>query len=99
MIFTSKLSTGNLGYEPMADKMVSPAKIQPGFAGIDSIRDAQGNGITVSYWKNENSIQEWKGNIDHIAAQSEGRERWYDEYEVKVTKIERAYQHKSRVKK
>ena len=32
-----------------------------------------------------------RANADHLAAQRAGAERWYEHYEVRVAKVERAY--------
>ncbi len=48
-------------------------------------------GITVSYWTDEESIAAWKRDADHAFAQYEGRTRWYDAYELRVARVERAH--------
>jgi heme-degrading monooxygenase HmoA len=48
-------------------------------------------GITVSYWKDEASVAAWKANTTHLFAQKMGIERWYEHYELRVAKVERAY--------
>ena len=75
----------------MAQKMEDLAKVQPGYLGIESARDAQGFGITVSYWDNPESIMLWRKNVEHQAAQAIGRSTWYQEFKVRVTKVERDY--------
>ena len=52
-------------------------KIQVGFLGAESTRDSSGFGITVSYWASEPAIRAWKANIEHLAAQEQGRSSWY----------------------
>jgi hypothetical protein len=47
--FTSQRTDGDGGYGPMADRMVELASKQPGFLGVESVRGANGLGITVSY--------------------------------------------------
>lgn len=91
VIFTNQLSSDNDGYEQMGDKMFELASKQPGCFGAESTRDADGVGITVSYWKDEESIAQWKANIQHLAAQRSGMERWYEHYELRVAKVERDY--------
>lgn len=49
------------------------------------------SGITVSYWKDEESIKSWKGNLDHLLAQKKGKNNWYLHYEVRISKVEREY--------
>jgi heme-degrading monooxygenase HmoA len=90
VIFTStRDEQPNDGYEHTADQMLKLAAQQPGFLGVDSAREAVG--ITVSYWADEASIAAWKHDADHAFAQYEGRTRWYDAYEVRVARVERAY--------
>lgn len=67
------------------------AAAQPGYLGHESARSADGFGITVSYWRDEESVRRWKSVAEHRAAQAGGRERWYSHYEVRVAKVERAY--------
>jgi heme-degrading monooxygenase HmoA len=77
------------GYEDTADRMLKLAARQPGFLGVDTAREDVG--ITVSYWADEASIAAWKHDADHAFAQYEGRTRWYDAYEIRVARVERAY--------
>ena len=89
VIFTTIVTENNEGYFEMAQKMEHLAKQQPGFLGIDSAR--REIGITVSYWRNLQDILNWKNNIEHIAAQKLGREQWYKQYQLRISKVEREY--------
>jgi hypothetical protein len=40
-----------------ADRMAELASEQPGYLGVDSVRDANGVGITVSYWTNGSDLR------------------------------------------
>jgi heme-degrading monooxygenase HmoA len=91
VIFTSMRTAGDNGYAAMADAMAELALRQPGNLGAENARGADGLGITVSYWEDEASIKSWKAVSSHLAAQKLGRERWYDHYELRVAKVERAY--------
>ncbi|MEL6666661.1 MAG: antibiotic biosynthesis monooxygenase [Pseudomonadota bacterium] len=91
VIFTSTLGDDDNGYDAMGQAMVDLAEHQPGFLGIETTRGADGLGMTVSYWKDEASIQAWKAQSQHMLAQKNGIERWYSHYELRVAKIERAY--------
>ena len=75
----------------MAENMENLAKLQPGYIGIESARDSSLLGITVSYWKDEKSIVDWKNNVDHELGQKYGKEKWYQSYSVRITKVERSY--------
>jgi len=91
VIFTSHLSEDDLGYENMGSDMFELALSQPGYLGMESTRDTENIGITVSYWKDEDSILAWKHLAKHMVAQRLGIERWYSHYELRVAKVERAY--------
>ena len=54
-------------------------------------RDASGFGITVSYWRSEEDIRHWRRNAEHTIARERGRTDWYEHYELRVAKVERAY--------
>ena len=91
VIFTSQRTADDAGYGKMADRMVELAAQQPGYLGVESVRGADGLGITVSYWKDEASIRHWKRQAEHLEAQALGRKQWYQAYELRVAKVERAY--------
>lgn len=91
VIFTNLLSDDTAGYDQMADKMGAMAAEQSGYLGIESTRDSDGFGITVSYWTDEAAIANWKGVAEHLFAQQMGKKNWYDYYITRVAKVERAY--------
>jgi len=92
VIFTNQSSSDQSGYAGMASKMVKLAERQPGFIGVESTRDADGLGITVSYWSDEDALLGWKAVASHMLAQKMGKERWYDHYALRVAKVERQYE-------
>ena len=58
---------------------------------VESTRGVDGFGITVSYWESEEAIAAWRRQVDHAAVRAHGREHWYERYELRVAKVERAY--------
>lgn len=91
VIFSAQRNDGDYGYSQMAARMAELAVKQPGFLGIESTRDAEGFGITVSYWSSEDAIAAWKQHLDHKPAQEAGKKVWYADYQLRVAKVERAY--------
>ena len=91
VIFSSKRTNhDNFGYSEMSIKMVELALVQEGFLGVESAREEIG--ITVSYWKDLESIKIWKNNMEHLIAQKKGRSTWYKYFKVRITKVERDYE-------
>lgn len=69
--------------------MVALAEQQDGFLGIESARENVG--ITVSYWRDLESIKAWKKNAEHRDAQKKGHEIWYSAFKVRISKVEHDY--------
>ncbi|HET8903137.1 MAG TPA: antibiotic biosynthesis monooxygenase [Saccharospirillum sp.] len=89
VIFSNHRTEDDNGYGAMADRMVQLASEQPGFLGVESVRD--GLGITVSYWESLEAIKNWKRNSEHREAQRLGHEQWYSTFKVRIAKVERDY--------
>ncbi|NMH29209.1 antibiotic biosynthesis monooxygenase [Flavobacterium sp. SE-s28] len=89
VIFRSTRTTTNDGYADTANRMVELAREQSGFLGVESARNDIG--ITVSYWKDLDSISAWKQNAEHLLAQEKGQTQWYENYIVRIAKVEREY--------
>jgi heme-degrading monooxygenase HmoA len=92
VIFSSQ-STGVdvAGYEETAVRMETLAATQPGYLGIESVRGADGFGITVSYWSTEDDARAWKRHSEHLLAQRAGRSTWYESYRVRIATVTRDY--------
>lgn len=89
VIFTSLQTKDIQGYEEAADRMYELATAEDGYLGFESARD--GLGISVSYWRDMDSIVRWKKNSEHQMAQKLGKEKWYASYRIRVCLVEREY--------
>lgn len=92
VMFTSLRNDADAdGYAEAAERMLVLAAQQPGYLGVESVRGADGVGITISYWRSENDILAWKHQAEHAATRHRGRHDWYTRYITRVAKVERAY--------
>jgi heme-degrading monooxygenase HmoA len=92
VLFTSQLSGEKQAQYPgVAVSMVELARSQPGFLGLESSRDSEGFGITLSYWDSKESIKNWKMNSEHLIAQKLGKEEFYKYYKTRIALVERDY--------
>lgn len=91
VIFSSLRREGDNGYGATADRMVELAAKQPGFLGVETVRGEDGFGLTVSYWESEEAIKNWKRDAEHTEARKRGRLEWYEHFELRIAKVERAY--------
>lgn len=86
VIFTSVRTEVDNGYEEMDQRMMELAPHQDGFLGIESAREEIG--ITVSYWRDMESIQKWSRHAEHIEAKRRAREEWYKAFRSRIAKVE-----------
>ena len=90
VIFTSQRTEGDRGYGAIAERMVELAAKQPGFLGVESVRGADGFGITVSYWRSMEDIANWRDHSEHLAAQDGGKRVWYSNFQVRICEVHAA---------
>ena len=92
VIFTNQhAAPDDAEYHAMGAAMQELAASMPGYLGFESARDEEGFGFAISYWESEGAIKNWKRQADHLNAQRRGRTDWYEQYVVRVAKVERAY--------
>ncbi len=80
-----------IGYAQAAAAMDELAAQQEGYIGMDSVRSADGLGITVSYWTSDADAKAWRDHPEHAAIRDAGRNRWYSNYSLHVAKVTRSY--------
>lgn len=92
VIFTSqRKQIDEEGYQQAAERMLEMANQVHGYLGTESLREADGFGVTISYWESEQAILAWKTQAEHAETRERGRWLWYEHFEVRVARVERAY--------
>lgn len=91
VIFTSQRTTVDDGYSELNDELYEEALSFDGYIGAESLRNAEGFGVAVLYWKDAESIKRWANYAKHIRAKQKGKELWYEGYRVRIAKVEREY--------
>ena len=89
VIFTSVYTEGDHGYTEMSDRMLELAHHQDGFLGVESAPNEIG--ITVSYYRDHESISKWRENFELSIALNEGSEEWYKSFKTRIAKVERLW--------
>ena len=87
VLFTS-LRTDSQKYSAIATAVLEEAKKQEGFLGFESARNEIG--ISVSYWRDLESIEAWKNEALHKKAQQRAKE-FYKHFRVRVCRVEKEY--------
>lgn len=89
VVFTSlRHEADDEGYGRAAQEMVDLAATMPGFLGLESVRDAAGVGITVSYWRSLDDVHAWGRHAAHVQIQRRGREVWYQAFRLRICRVE-----------
>ena len=93
-IFTSIRTGVEEGYNKMNELTLAEIKRIDGYLGHEAFRDENGFGVNVSYWKDINALKNWKDNILHKKAQALGKEKWYEQYKLRIGTVNRDYDFK-----
>jgi heme-degrading monooxygenase HmoA len=80
-----------VGYEQASEAMIQRVSQLPGFLGFDSVRGADGKGITVSYWATVEALKAWGRNAEHREIQDRGRREWYKTFRVQIAQVDGEY--------
>jgi heme-degrading monooxygenase HmoA len=78
-------------YAAVSRRMDELVRAAAGYLGMESVRGAEGVGITVSYWADRASAARWKNVVEHRAAQEAGKDRFYGWYRVRICRVEEEY--------
>ena len=89
VIFISRLKADTPGYAETARRMAELVVAMPGFLGMASWRDEEGRGVTISWWRDEDSIRRWRDHPEHARARRRGEAEWYADWHIQVCRVER----------
>lgn len=92
VIFSSKRTENEKGYNQMSKKMLELAQQQEGFLGIESVSEKNGFDLTISYWDSLKSIQNWREHAAHQTAKQKGKVDWYSMFKTRICKVEHDYE-------
>lgn len=94
-VFRSRLSDAayDAGYEARADEMLARARAMPGFVEFTSYTADDGERVSVVVFATRAEHDAWARDLDHRAAQQQGRDTFYSEYRITVAEVtdERAW--------
>ena len=94
VIFSSVRRMDDGEYDTMAEDIDALVQNEEGFLGMESVRRADGAGITVCYWRTLADVKRWKEQTLHKEAQRRGKEEWYKEFSLRITEVKETYEWK-----
>lgn len=90
ILFRSKLTEqAGEDYKALDAELEKMVQENPGFIAAKAFTAADGERLTVVWWRDEASLTEWRNLIRHREAQDLGRQKWYQYYTVEVAQVTR----------
>ena len=80
-------------YLELAAGLRSSVEQIDGFISIERFSSLSNEGkmLSISFWRDEAALEEWRQVQAHRAAQSAGRERLFSDYRLRVAEVVRDY--------
>ena len=84
---------GKSEYLKIAAKLRSFLENRDGFISIERFQSLteEGKILSLSFWRDENSIAEWRNVLEHRNAQKKGKESLFRSYRIRVAEVVRDY--------
>jgi heme-degrading monooxygenase HmoA len=81
------------GYFAIAAALRAELETIDGFISVERFESltTPGKLLSLSTWRDEESIQRWRRNAQHAAAQAEGRNQLFAAYRIRVAEVARDY--------
>jgi heme-degrading monooxygenase HmoA len=88
IIFRSRLTAAaGDDYQQALVEMGEYVKSQPGFIAQRSYTAADGERLTLVWWKDKETLQLWRQNERHKVVKNTGRARWYEFYYMEIAEV------------
>lgn len=77
--------------EQLGGRMYELASAMPGFMSYKDFEASDGESISIIEFDNAVNLAAWRNQPEHLAAQREGKERFFESYQIQVANVERQY--------
>ncbi|ELZ5940730.1 antibiotic biosynthesis monooxygenase [Providencia vermicola] len=83
-------------YLALAEELKTLLTNVSGFIAIERFQSlsTEGKMLSLSWWKDEDAVLQWKNHVLHAKAQQEGRESIFSYYKISITHLVREYSFK-----
>lgn len=94
-VFRSRLKPGmEAEIEPVGARMYELASSMPGFISYREYQSGDGESVALVEFDSKDSLAAWRNHPEHLAAQAQGRSRWFADYRIQVCEVVREYSFK-----
>jgi heme-degrading monooxygenase HmoA len=63
------------------------ARSAPGFVKVKSFTAADGERLTIVWWRDVETLRAWREDPEHREAQARGRALWYRYYDMEIAEV------------
>ena len=95
-IFSYLSSDDSEGYAEFDEETLLLVGNVQGYVGYESVKNAGGRSIFISYWQSMEAVNAWRANARHKVAKSQGK-KWYAAYHSMLVKIEYSAEHNTQI--
>jgi heme-degrading monooxygenase HmoA len=79
-------------YEKLGLRMYDLASKMEGFVSLSDASLPDGESLAIAAFASPQALEAWRRHPEHLEAQRQGRERFYEAYSVKVCEVTREYE-------
>lgn len=88
ILFRSTLTAAaGADYANLNAELEDYVKTRPGFLEAKAFTAADGERLTVVWWRDRETLRMWQEDLRHVAAKKAGREHWYQYYKMEVAEV------------
>ena len=90
ILFRSKLTpAAGQDYLDMGTEMEKRVRTMPGLLDFKYYTAEDGERLTVVWFKDRETLEQWRQDERHLVAKKTGRENWYEYYKLEVAEVYR----------
>ena len=94
VLFEARPRDGQMaGYLEMAAALRPALAKMDGFISIERFESLSEPGklLSLSFWRDETAVRQWREHAEHRAAQRAGRQSVFDDYRLRIATVVRDY--------
>lgn len=80
-------------YRRTSGRMHELVNHMPGFISLKEYTCEDGEVLDIARFKDEQALEAWRKEPEHLEAQRKGREEFYDHYRIQALKVVRDYEY------
>jgi len=90
ILFRSKLTpAAGDDYAGLNAELAEYVKTRPGFVAVKSFMAEDGERLTIVWWRDRETLEQWRNDMRHMEAKKLGRQKWYEYYKIEVAEVYR----------